>query len=99
MVPVKKVTPQATREEEPEADLAPTLVHRFRPRSKDLAHSVFTFFAGMAVGGLEGVVQLLPGPVAIRLVMGSPCGPQRVRRAPLCAVEAQDATRSAGEEY
>ncbi|MFI7581399.1 Na+/H+ antiporter NhaA [Kocuria kalidii] len=70
-VPVKKVTPRVIRQEEPELGLAPALEHRFRPLSNGLAIPVFAFFAaGVAVGGVDGVVSSLSDPVAIGIVLG-----------------------------
>ena len=70
-VPVKKLTPRVIRQEDPELGLAPALEHRFRPLSNGLAIPVFAFFAaGVAVGGLDGVLASLSDPVAIGIVAG-----------------------------
>ncbi|GAB2614760.1 Na+/H+ antiporter NhaA [Kocuria himachalensis] len=71
VVPVKKVAPRVIRQEEPELGLAPALEHRFRPLTNGLAIPVFAFFAaGVAVGGLDGVMTSLTDPVAIGIVLG-----------------------------
>jgi NhaA family Na+:H+ antiporter len=53
--------------------------HRFRPISAGIAVPVFAFFsAGVAVGGLDGLISALTDPVAIgiivALVLGKPIG-------------------------
>jgi Na+:H+ antiporter, NhaA family len=53
--------------------------HRFRPVSAGIAVPVFAFFsAGVAVGGLDGLVSALTDPVAVgiilALVLGKPAG-------------------------
>ncbi|QEP09062.1 Na+/H+ antiporter NhaA (plasmid) [Glutamicibacter sp. FR1] len=59
--------------------LAEIFEHRFRPLSAGFAVPVFAFFsAGVAVGGMEGLLSALTDPVAIgimiALVVGKPIG-------------------------
>ncbi|TKV28958.1 Na+/H+ antiporter NhaA [Arthrobacter sp. NamB2] len=59
--------------------LADTLEHRIRPVSAGFAVPVFAFFsAGVAIGGIEGLVSAITDPIAIgimvALVIGKPVG-------------------------
>ncbi len=72
----------ASTDEAPAAQpdgLADTLEHRIRPLSAGFAVPVFAFFsAGVAVGGIEGLVNAITDPIAIgimvALVIGKPIG-------------------------
>jgi Na+/H+ antiporter NhaA len=59
--------------------LADTLEHRIRPLSAGFAVPVFAFFsAGVAIGGIEGLVSAITDPIAVgimvALVIGKPVG-------------------------
>ncbi|WP_394250729.1 Na+/H+ antiporter NhaA [Arthrobacter pityocampae] len=59
--------------------LADTLEHRIRPLSAGFAVPVFAFFsAGVAIGGLDGLVSAVTDPIAVgimvALVIGKPVG-------------------------
>ncbi|MCU1634635.1 MAG: nhaA [Micrococcaceae bacterium] len=59
--------------------LADTLEHRIRPLSAGFAVPVFAFFsAGVAIGGLEGLISAVTDPIAVgimvALVIGKPVG-------------------------
>lgn len=59
--------------------LAETFEHRFRPISAGIAVPLFAFFsAGVAIGGIAGLVEALTDPVAVgivvALVVGKPVG-------------------------
>lgn len=59
--------------------LAETFEHRFRPISAGVAVPLFAFFsAGVAIGGIAGLVEALTDPVAVgivvALVVGKPVG-------------------------
>ncbi|WP_298252002.1 Na+/H+ antiporter NhaA [uncultured Arthrobacter sp.] len=73
---------EASADEVPAAQpdgLADTLEHRIRPLSAGFAVPVFAFFsAGVAVGGIDGLVNAITDPIAIgimvALVIGKPIG-------------------------
>ncbi|WP_458116760.1 Na+/H+ antiporter NhaA [Arthrobacter sp. D2-10] len=51
--------------------LAETFEHRFRPLSAGIAVPIFAFFsAGVAIGGLEGLVSAFTDPVTVGIVVG-----------------------------
>lgn len=59
--------------------LAETFEHRFRPLSAGVAIPVFAFFsAGVAIGGVEGLIAAVTDPIAVgivaALVIGKPVG-------------------------
>ena len=70
--------PQQAHDVAPDG-LADTLEHRLRPLSAGFAVPVFAFFsAGVAIGGIEGLVSAFTDPIAIgivvALVLGKPIG-------------------------
>lgn len=74
-VPVRRKDPTAGEGH----GLALTFEHNYRPLSTGVAVPVFAFFsAGVAVGGLDGLVESLASPVALGilagLVLGKPIG-------------------------
>ena len=69
--PVLKTRPHVINDEDPAQGLAPTLEHRFRPLSNGLAVPIFAFFsAGVAVGGVEGILSAATDTVAVGIVLG-----------------------------
>lgn len=51
--------------------LAETFEHRFRPLSAGIAVPIFAFFsAGVAIGGVEGLVSAFGDPVTLGIVLG-----------------------------
>lgn len=76
-IPVRQ--PKGPALTERDGGLAEVFEHRFRPLSAGFAVPVFAFFAaGVAVGGVEGIVRAATDPVTIGvvagLVLGKPLG-------------------------
>lgn len=62
---------KAERSDDAGPGLAEIFEHRFRPLSAGLAVPVFAFFsAGVAIGGVEGLVSAFTDPVPIGVVVG-----------------------------
>ncbi|WP_309072005.1 Na+/H+ antiporter NhaA [Arthrobacter sp.] len=57
--------------EEGKPGLAETFEHRFRPLSAGIAVPIFAFFsAGVAIGGMDGLVSAFTDPVTVGIVVG-----------------------------
>ncbi|GAA1325933.1 Na+/H+ antiporter NhaA [Brachybacterium rhamnosum] len=70
MIPVRSRSRYGAR-----YSLAQTFEHRFRPLSTGIAVPVFAFFsAGVAVGGVSGLLDAWSSPVAIGIVVGLVAG-------------------------